>query len=153
MPLITASHFFASSAGIRPANAVLTGFAVAPHVFAGGLAMSTSKPMIAPLGEVSSIGGNVGFVQYLNVPALFAAPAIPTTASASVTARARPMVVLRIAPPLLLPVTRRLERNPIPPASLVVAIGTHSSRRAAYSASRSSATFAAASAVGCPGPS
>ena len=49
MPLITASHFFAFSAGMRPGNAVFTGFAVAPNVFASALAMSTSNPLIAPL--------------------------------------------------------------------------------------------------------
>jgi hypothetical protein len=66
MPLITASHFFASSAGISPVNAVFRGFALAPHVFASALAMSTSNPLIAPLDEASSIGGNVGSVQNVN---------------------------------------------------------------------------------------
>src|SRR5437762_4061957 len=66
MPLITASHFFAFSAGIKPGNAVFTGFEVAPHVFASALAMSMSKPLIAPLVDASSIGGNVGSVQKEN---------------------------------------------------------------------------------------
>src|SRR5262245_64173129 len=85
MPLITASHFFALSAGIRPGNAVLFAFAFAPHVFASASAMSTSKPLIAPLDEASSIGGNVGSVQNVNLDARGAAPAAPapTTAAAS----------------------------------------------------------------------
>ena len=69
MPLITASHFFASSAGMRPGKAVFTAFAVAPQVLASAVAMSTSKPEIAPLGDASSMGGNVGSVQYVKVAA------------------------------------------------------------------------------------
>ena len=83
MPLITASHFFASSAGMRPGNAVFIGFAVAPHVFASAPAMSTSNPLIAPLDDASSIGGNVGSVQNVNVDARGAAPAVAAPATAS----------------------------------------------------------------------
>src|SRR4051812_27780328 len=60
MPLITVSHFFAPSAGIRPGNAVLTGFAEIPMRFAIAFAMSTSNPKIDPFDFVSSIGGDVG---------------------------------------------------------------------------------------------
>ena len=85
MPLITASHFFAASAARRPGNAVFDATAVAPHVAASFVAMSTSKPMILPLVVVYSIGGNVGSVQYLNVA--FAewrfAPAEPAAARAT----------------------------------------------------------------------
>src|SRR3954469_3460066 len=81
MPLITASQRFALSAGIRPGNAVFTGFEVAPHVSASLVAMSTSKPVILPLVVESSIGGNVGSVQNVNVPAWRLAPAVPTAAS------------------------------------------------------------------------
>src|SRR5207248_70273 len=96
--LITASHFFAFSAGIRPGNAVLTGLEVAPHVFASALAMSTSKPMIAPLVDDSSIGGNVGSVQNVNAVAPVAAP-VALAAASAIAASAAPMIVLRIAPP------------------------------------------------------
>src|SRR2546421_7249957 len=67
MPLITASHRFAFSAGINPGNAVFDAVAVAPHVAASFVAMSTSKPMILPLVVVYSIGGDVGSLQYFNV--------------------------------------------------------------------------------------
>src|SRR5262245_49452229 len=97
MPLITASHFFALSAGIRPGNAVFNGFAVAPQVSASALAMSTSKPLIAPLEEASSIGGNVGSVQYVNVDARCAPPAVPAPMTAAATASR--IAVLRIARP------------------------------------------------------
>src|SRR3954454_23082721 len=70
MPLITASHFFAFSAGIRPGHAVLTAAAWTSHVFSSAVAMSTSKPAILPLVVASYIGGNVGSVQYLNVAAV-----------------------------------------------------------------------------------
>src|SRR5256885_14010149 len=60
MPLITASQRFALSAGISPGKAVFTGFATPPHVAASFTAMSTSKPMIAPLEDASSIGGDGG---------------------------------------------------------------------------------------------
>src|SRR5438874_10920322 len=82
MPLITASHRFAFSAGIRPGKAVFTGFATPPQVAASFTAMSTSKPLIAPLGDASSIGGDVGSVQYLNVVAWRLAPAVPAAARA-----------------------------------------------------------------------
>src|SRR5260221_10815057 len=85
MPLITALQRFAFSAGISPGNAVFDAAAVAPHVAASFVAMSTSKPMILPLVVVYSIGGNVGSVQYLNVA--FAewrfAPAEPAAARAT----------------------------------------------------------------------
>src|SRR6266702_1386740 len=97
MPLITASHFFALSAGIRPGNAVFKGLAVAPHVFASALAMSTSKPLIAPLEEASSIGGNDGSVQNVNVVARFAAPTVPAIANA-IPITAMEMIALRIPP-------------------------------------------------------
>ena len=63
MPLITALHFFAFSAAIRPGKAVLSGFAVSPNVFASALPMSTSNPWIPPLVPTYSIGGNDGSVQ------------------------------------------------------------------------------------------
>src|SRR5258707_13886280 len=69
MPLITASHFFAFSAGMRPGNAVLAADAVPPHVLASATAMSASKPTILPLVVVYSIGGNDGSVHHLNVAA------------------------------------------------------------------------------------
>src|SRR2546429_7354071 len=96
MPLITASHFFAFSAGISPGNAVFSGFAVAPNVFASALAMSTSNPLIAPLEEASSMGGNVGSVQNVNVVACFAAPAEPARTTVAATAQATPNVVSRM---------------------------------------------------------
>src|SRR5947207_15591465 len=74
MPLITASHRFAFSAGISPGKAVFSGFATPPHVAASFTAMSTSKPMIAPLGDASSIGGNDGSGQVLNVGGVRHAP-------------------------------------------------------------------------------
>src|SRR4051794_41867029 len=87
MPLITTSHFFALSAGMRPGNAVLTGRAVSPHVFASADAMSTSKPVILPLVVASSIGGDGGTVQNLNI-----APRAPPPAARnpSTTSRAPP---------------------------------------------------------------
>src|SRR5262245_62969037 len=95
MPLITVSHFFAPSAGIRPGNAVLFALALAPHVFASASAMSTSKPLILPLDEASSIGGNVGSVQNVNVDARGDAPAAPApTTAATSTSR---IAALRIA--------------------------------------------------------
>src|SRR5438105_4404564 len=97
MPMITPSHFFALSSGIRPGNAVLNGLAVAPHVFASALAMSTSKPLIAPLEEASSIGGNDGSVQNVNVVARFAAPTVPAIANA-IPITAMEMIALRIPP-------------------------------------------------------
>src|ERR1044071_7474690 len=100
MPLMTASHFFAFRAGIRPGNAVFTGFEVAPHVFASALAMSTSKPLIAPLEEASSMGGNVGSVQNVNVAACLA-PAVPAATIAIAAANAATMGVFRIARLLL----------------------------------------------------
>ena len=100
MPLMMASHFFALSAGMRPGNAVFTGFAFAPHVSASCCAMSTSKPVILPLAVASSMGGNVGSVQYLNVPACRLAPAVPaTTSDAARTSRESIVAGLRIAPP------------------------------------------------------
>src|SRR2546423_4175092 len=75
MPLITASHRFAFSAGIRPGKAVFTGFATPPQVAASFTAMSTSKPLIAPLGDASSIGGDGGSGPYFYVGAWGAAPA------------------------------------------------------------------------------
>src|SRR5581483_9995875 len=131
----TASHFFAFNAAMSPGNAVFSGFDVSPNVFASADAMSTSKPMIVPLVDVSSIGGNVGSVQNVNVPARGAAPAALASANASAAAVTAPKIDLRIR--LLLP------RNPKP--------GAYSDT--ARSASSSSATFAAARAVGCPAPS
>ena len=93
IPLITVSHFFAFRAGIRPGNAVLTALAVAPHVFASAPAMSTSNPLIAPLDAASSIGGNVGSVQNVNVVACLAAPAVPARTTAAATAKATTIVV------------------------------------------------------------
>ena len=84
MPLITASHFFAFSAGIKPGNAVFTGAAWPDQVFASAVAISTSKPTILPLVVASSIGGNVGSVQYLNVAA--ARPCAVAAKSAARTA-------------------------------------------------------------------
>src|SRR4051794_41286676 len=75
MPLITTSHFFALSAGMRPGNAVLTGRAVSPHVFASADAMSTSKPVILPLVVASSIGGDGGSVEKFKLPLRPAPPA------------------------------------------------------------------------------
>src|SRR2546429_7175528 len=98
MPLITASHFFALSAGIRPGNAVFNGLLVAPHVFARALAMSTSNPVIAPLEVASSMGGNVGSVQNVNVVVRFAAPTVPAIANA-IPITATEMIALRIPPP------------------------------------------------------
>src|SRR5207302_10828226 len=80
---MTALHFFAFSAAIRPGNAVFSAFADSPNVGASALAMSTSNPVIAPLVEVSSIGGNVGSVEFVKVPAR------PTAPSALTSARAR----------------------------------------------------------------
>src|SRR5215471_3017063 len=97
MPLITASHFFAFSAGMRPGNAVFSGFDVAANVFASERAMSTSNPVIAPLVVTYSIGGNDGSVQYVNVVAFSWAPADPAEMAAARSARIR--IVLRIAPP------------------------------------------------------
>src|SRR5439155_921799 len=84
MPLITTSHFFPFSAGIRPGNAVLVAFAEIFQCAAIAFAMSTSKPKMEPFDLVSSIGGNVGSVQ--NVRELTgddrcADPAAPTTTS------------------------------------------------------------------------
>src|SRR4051794_41098609 len=84
MPLITASHFFAFSAGRRPGNAVFTGAAVFPAARANADAMSTSKPTTLPLVVAYSIGGKVGSVQYLNVAARRPdAPAAQTRAIAA----------------------------------------------------------------------
>src|SRR6266568_1314319 len=94
IPLITASHFFALSAGISPGNGVFTGFELAPHVFASADAMSTSNPLIAPLGEASSIGGNVGSVQNLNVLARLLAPADAAATASATSADTR--IVLRM---------------------------------------------------------
>src|SRR2546423_15708794 len=68
MPLITVSHFFDFNAGIRPGNAVFTAFAEVPRCAAIAFAMSTSKPKMAPLDLVSSIGGEGGSVPEVNVP-------------------------------------------------------------------------------------
>src|SRR5438067_235138 len=92
---MTALHFFAFSAAIRPGNAVFSAFADSPNVGASALAMSTSNPVIAPLVEVSSIGGNVGSVQYVNVPARPPAPAALTSASARAAVAAAATIVLR----------------------------------------------------------
>src|SRR5512144_1660391 len=97
MPLITASHFFALRAGMRPGNAVFTGFAVAPNVFASAEAMSTSKPLIAPLEATYSIGGNDGSVQYVKLVAARLAATDPAEIAATAHASAR--IVLRIRPP------------------------------------------------------
>src|SRR5438105_3178860 len=112
MPLITVSHFFAFSAGIRPGNAVLTGFEVFPNVSASECAMSTSKPVIAPLEEASSIGGKVGSVQNVKLPAWRPAPAVPATTSATIMAgrESRPTVRF-MSPPLL-----ALKEDPNPSA-------------------------------------
>src|SRR3989442_11306053 len=75
MPLITASHLFALSAGIRPGKAVFSGFAVSPHVAASFEAMSTSKPVILPLDDAISIGGEGGAGAVGNVGARRPAPA------------------------------------------------------------------------------
>ena len=72
MPLITASHFLAFSAGMSPGNAVFTGVAFAPHVWASACAMSTSKPVILPLAVASSIGGKVGIRAVLECPGMLA---------------------------------------------------------------------------------
>src|SRR5216110_1813228 len=97
MPLITATHFFALSAGIRPGNAVFRGFAVAPNVFASALAISTSNPLIPPFVPTNSIGGNDGSVQNVNVVVFPPAPADPAAAADTTSASIR--IVLRIAPP------------------------------------------------------
>src|SRR3954452_6629433 len=101
MPLITVSHFFAPSAGIRPGNAVLTGFAEIPMRFAIAFAMSTSNPKIDPLDFVSSIGGNVGSVQNVSVligAARCAAPTPPAIPSDSASS-ASTVVSRFISPP------------------------------------------------------
>src|SRR5439155_16373078 len=98
IPLITASHLFALSAGISPGNGVFTGFELAPHVFASAVATSTSNPLIVPLEEASSIGGNVGSVQNLKVLAPVLAPAGAAATASAASADTR--IVLRIPPPL-----------------------------------------------------
>src|SRR5882672_2738076 len=106
MPLITVSHFFDVSAGIRPGKAVLTGFAEIPQCAAIAFAMSTSKPKMAPLDFVISIGGNVGSVQKVSVltgAARCAAPTPPATASDSASS-ANTVVSRLMSPP-------RLERS------------------------------------------
>src|SRR4051812_21867733 len=100
MPLITASHFFAFSAGRSPGNAVLTAAAVLENVFASAVAMSTSKPTILPLVVPYSIGGNVGSVQYLNVAVWRpSAPAAKTVAAISVTASEMTSLRIDFSPP------------------------------------------------------
>src|SRR5947207_12026178 len=99
MPLITASHFLELSAGIRPGNAVFTGDAAAPHVFASATAMSASKPTTLPLVVAYSIGGNVGSVEYLNVGGWRAA-APPAPAVGAVTrVGGGTITILRVFPP------------------------------------------------------
>ena len=92
MPLITASHFFPLRAAIKPGKAVLSAFAPLPNVAASFVAISTSKPMMFPLVVVYSIGGNVGSVQYVNVPACRLAPAVPATASVATASESTPSV-------------------------------------------------------------
>src|SRR5207237_10293455 len=94
MPLITASHLLAPSAGSRPGNAVLTGFDPPPHCLPIAFAMSMSNPTIEPLVVADSIGGKVGSVQ--NLSDWPAAPA--ETGIASAAARARNMVVRLLDP-------------------------------------------------------
>src|SRR5580765_8279600 len=93
---MTASHFFAFSAGISPGNAVFNGFAVAPNVCASAAAMSTSNPPTAPLEEASSIGGNEGSVQNVNVVACLAPPAVPAMTTAAAAAIAAAIVALML---------------------------------------------------------
>ena len=74
--------------------------ALPPHVPASFAAISTSKPVILPLVVASSIGGNVGSVQYLKVVALRLAPAVPAAARATSRASRGSMVNdLRIGAP------------------------------------------------------
>ena len=84
MPLMTASHFFAPSAGSSPGKAVLTGFDPPPHCVPIAFAMSMSNPTIEPLVVADSIGGKVGSVQ--NLSDCPAAPAETGIASAAATA-------------------------------------------------------------------
>src|SRR5262245_56785931 len=58
--------------------------------------MSTSNPPMAPLDEASSMGGNVGSVQNVNVAARLAPPAVPATAIAAATARIAAIVALML---------------------------------------------------------
>jgi hypothetical protein len=60
--------------------------------------MSTSNPLIAPLGADSSIGGNDGSVQYLNVVELLDAPALPTAINTTVAASASQPILLPMSP-------------------------------------------------------
>src|SRR3954468_22487062 len=96
MPLITALHFCALSAGIRPGNAVFRAFAVSPHVFASALAMSMSKPLILPVADVSSMGGKLGSVQNVNVACRLPPADVAATAAATSTSI---RTVFRIALP------------------------------------------------------
>src|SRR2546421_12646958 len=80
MPLITASHLLALSAGIKPGKAVFTGWATPPNVAASFAAMSTSKPVIFPLEVASSIGGEGGSGRDLEVGAGDLPPARPSPA-------------------------------------------------------------------------
>src|SRR5262245_14892916 len=113
MPLMTESHFFEFRAGIRPGNAVFTGFDVAPNVFASALAMSTSNPTIPPLGRTYSMGGKDGSTQNVKVVALPPAPADPAVSADATTDSSR--IVLRMAsPPLVLlfePIGKRVKRE------------------------------------------
>ena len=61
--------------------------------------MSTSKPTILPLVKESSIGGNVGSVQYVNVPAGDSLqPSLPRRAPAATTeTRATAFALLLLA--------------------------------------------------------
>ena len=101
MPLITASHFFAFSAGIRPGNAVFDATSRSrPRSAASFAAMSTSKPMILPLVVAYSIGGNVGSVQYLNVAGVTArARRSARRATASQQATSRTTMLAHVSPP------------------------------------------------------
>src|SRR2546421_7250036 len=80
MPLITASHLLALSAGIKPGKAVFTGWATPPNVAASFAAMSTSKPVIFPLEVASSIGGDGGAGQDFYAGAGLLPPARPAPA-------------------------------------------------------------------------
>src|ERR1700730_4345334 len=99
MPLRTASHFFAPSAGSRPGKAVLTGVDEPFQSLPIAAAMSMSKPTIAPLVVADSIGGNVGAVQKLSDwPAALCrfAPACPAATDAATSTTRASRVVVRV---------------------------------------------------------